>query len=89
VALAGGEQQELFQRGACDRRGDGKGERPAQKADGLRLDMVDIGAVFRRVWIQLVDRDELPRLLRTLEVEPVPVDYRVSPEDQAKCLEFT
>jgi hypothetical protein len=48
--------------------------------------MIDVRAISRSMRIELVDADKLLRFFQALEVEPVPVDYRIPREDEAQRL---
>jgi len=88
MTLTRRDDQELGDRGALHRLGDGKTEVPAQVADRLALDVLGESLVARILQRNVVIIEELARGLGRRELQPVPVDDGATRQDQAQCLEL-
>ena len=88
VTRAGGEPDQLLDRGLLDRLGDRILEVTAEVAHRLLLDGRHARAVRGLVRVELLRAEEVVDLLVRLQVEPMPIDHRVAAEDEANGLEI-
>jgi hypothetical protein len=86
VTLAGRQHEQVDDRRFLHRLRDGEVEMAAEVAYRLALDVLDEGGVLRLGDQEVVVREQALRVLRPVQVQPVPVDDRAARQDQAQGL---